>query len=154
MSPPPPAPDSWAADPGNEVAIWVMRMEDNARWTIPASSPGVDRMLYFYKGSSVRIAGVEVQYYQAVEMMAEQDVILENGDTEGYFLMLQGRPIKEPVVQHGPFVMNTQKEIQEAIQDYYKTQFGGWPWPRHDMVHGWTKRRFAKYADGRMEERG
>ena len=151
LSAPLPAPDSWAADPGNEVAIWVMKMEGHARWTIPAASEDVNRTLYFCNGSSIRIAGIEVSSYQAIELLAEQDVILENGAGEGNFLLLQGRPINEPVVQHGPFVMNTHQEIQEAIQDYHRTQFGGWPWPRHDMVHGWTKERFARYADGKEE---
>ncbi|PKO07267.1 MAG: hypothetical protein CVU41_03005 [Chloroflexi bacterium HGW-Chloroflexi-3] len=38
-------------------------------------------------------------------------------------LLLQARPIEEPVVQYGPFVMNTQKEIYEAYADYRKDQF-------------------------------
>jgi redox-sensitive bicupin YhaK (pirin superfamily) len=148
---PPPAPDSWAADPGNEVAIWCLKMESRARWTIPAASPEVNRMLYFYSGSSIRISGFEIPGSQAIGMLAELDVVIENGEEEGHFLFLQGRPINEPVIQHGPFVMNTPKEIQEAMQDYYKTRFGGWPWPRPDMVHGQIKGRFAKYADGREE---
>jgi len=38
------------------------------------------------------------------------------------FLLLAGRPLGEPVVQHGPFVMNTQAEIEQAIADYKKGQ--------------------------------
>ena len=67
--------------------------------------------------------------------------------------MLQGRPIDEPVVQYGPFVMNTQAEIREAFEDYRKDQFGGWPWDRNDPVHPRSVGRFAKYADGKEEER-
>ena len=68
-----------------------------------------------------------------------------------YLLLLQGKPINEPVVQHGPFVMNTASEIQQAFNDYRRTQFGGWPWSRYDNVHSRDTGRFAKYADGREE---
>jgi len=153
MSAPDPAPDSWAADRDNEVAIWIIKMEIGAKWTIPPASPEVNRMLYFYSGSTIRISGLEIPVSQGIGMLAELGVVIENGEEEGHFLFLQGRPINEPVIQHGPFVMNTPKEIQEAMQDYYKTRFGGWPWPRPDMVHGRERGRFAKYADGREEKR-
>ena len=65
--------------------------------------------------------------------------------------MLQGKPINEPVVQYGPFVMNTDQEIQEAMMDYHKDHFGGWPWPTNDPVHPRENGRFAKHADGRLE---
>ena len=40
----------------------------------------------------------------------------------------------------------------QAFQDYQTTQFGGWPWPRYDQVHDPKLGRFAKHADGRVEE--
>ena len=65
--------------------------------------------------------------------------------------MLQGPPIGEPVAQHGPFVMNSRAEIQQAFADYQRTQFGGWPWPADDPVHARDAGRFAKHIDGHRE---
>jgi hypothetical protein len=86
-------------------------------------------------------------------LLAEEPVILENGNEDAFLLLLQGCPIGEPVVQHGPFVMNTVAEIQQAFYDYRKTRFGGWPWERSDNVHPRQKGRFARYSDGREEVR-
>lgn len=150
-SAPAPAPDSWAADPANEVAIWTIAMQPGAKWAIPKASPGIRRMLYFYSGKTVKIAGMEITPMKAIEIHADQEVIVDSGETESKLLLLQGKPIDEPVVQHGPFVMNTQAEIQQAFSDYRRTEFGGWPWPRYDNVHPREKGRFAKYADGSEE---
>ncbi|MBW6534678.1 MAG: pirin family protein [Mariniphaga sp.] len=148
---PHPAPDSWAANPENEVGIWLIKMEARAKWTVPTASPEVNRTLYFYKGPELKIAGMDIQPYQSLELLADQQVIIENGNEDAFLLLLQGMPIDEPVVQHGPFVMNTAAEIHQAFADYRKTQFGGWPWERHDNVHPREKGRFAKYANGKEE---
>ena len=88
-----------------------------------------------------------------VEVRAQDALELVNGDQEAELLMLQGRPIGEPVAQYGPFVMNTQAEIHQAFADYRRTEFGGWPWGASDPVHPRDKGRFARHADGRVEER-
>jgi hypothetical protein len=89
--------------------------------------------------------------YHSAELSPEHRVLLENAPKEAYLLLLQGKPIDEPVVQHGPFVMNTREEIKQAFDDYQKTGFGGWPWSRPDPVHAANQGRFAQYEDGRRE---
>lgn len=150
---PDPAPDSWAADTENEVGIWLIKLQANAKWTIPSASPEVNRLLYFYRGSKLNVAGIPLNPYHSVELLADQPVILESSADDASLLLLQGQPINEPVAQHGPFVMNTTEEIHQAFSDYRKTQFGGWPWPRYDNVHPREKGRFAKFSDGREEIR-
>ena len=148
---PDPAPDSWAADPTNEIGIWLIKMQSNAIWTIPRASTGINRTIYFYKGSEIRINGVIIPYYNSADIVANGNATIENSNDQAYILVLQGKPIEEPVVQQGPFVMNTDEEIKQAYSDYRKTQFGGWPWPRYDNVHSRDKGRFANYKDGRKE---
>jgi redox-sensitive bicupin YhaK (pirin superfamily) len=147
-----PPPDSWAAQPQSDVAIWTITMEPGARWTLPAATgEGTQRRLYFFKGKSAQAAGQEVPSPSAIELKPDADVELVNGDGVGEFLLLQGRPVGEPVVQYGPFVMNTQAEIAQTMQDYRRTQFGGWPWPDSAPVHGTDPDRFAKHPGGREE---
>ena len=142
-----PPPESWAARTEGDVAIWTLELESGARWTMPrARGAGTHRMLYFFVGRSLGISGQPVDSHQALHVAAHDDLELVNtGDDTVELLLLQGRPIGEPVAQYGPFVMNTQQEIMQAMQDYRRTGFGGWPWKENDPVHGPENRRFARY---------
>ncbi|MBF0276924.1 MAG: pirin family protein [SAR324 cluster bacterium] len=145
---PSPPPDSWAADSANAVAIWTIRMEAGANWKLPAGEAGLNRTLYFFKGTALNLDEESIPPYHGAELVSEKEVCLKNGAAESRILLLQGRPINEPVVQYGPFVMNTQEEIRRAYQDYQTDQFGGWPWPVQDPVHPRSKGRFARHFDG------
>jgi hypothetical protein len=141
---PPPPPSSWAARADADVAIWTIRMAPGATWTLPAARAGTNRTLYVFRGSA-RVADRVIQS-SAVRLAGDADVALVAGDAETELLLLQGKPIGEPVVQHGPFVMNTRAEIQQAFVDYQRTRFGGWPWPHR------AARELAAVAVGRVGE--
>ena len=81
-----------------------------------------------------------------LEVDASKIIPLENksASEEVIVLVLQGKPIGEPVVQHGPFVMNTHDEISQAFADYRSTRFGGWPWDDDAVVFPREKGRFAR----------
>jgi hypothetical protein len=148
---PPPPPRSWAARPEADVAIWTIRMDPGARVTLPPASPGINRSIFFFRGSALRVGDRAIPGRAAITLRSDAEAPLANGPDEGELLLLQGRPIGQPVVQHGPFVMNTPGEIQQAFADYRRTQFGGWPWAGPDPVHGADEGRFARHADGRIE---
>ena len=148
-----PPPSSWAARPESDVAIWTIKLAPGARWTLPAAAAGDNRTLYFFRGSALTVAGTAVPASRAISLGAEVEVALENGPDESELLLLQGRPIGEPVAAYGPFVMNSRAEIQQAIGDYQRTRFGGWPFEREDPVHPREATRFARHADGRVERR-
>jgi hypothetical protein len=152
--PPAPPPNSWAARADADVAIWCIRMARGARWTLPAAArAGSVRALYFFAGASLSIDGERIEPNHAAAVASDRDAELEAGPTECELLLLQGRPIGEPVVRQGPFVMNSPGEIREAIEAYRRTGFGRWPWPSDDPVHPREAARFARHADGRVEER-
>jgi redox-sensitive bicupin YhaK (pirin superfamily) len=150
--PPSPPPRSWAARKDTDVAIWTIKMEPGAKWTLPATKDrAINRTIYFFRGSSLVVDGEAIGSHAAIALRSDAAVTLEAGDEPVDILMLQGRPIGQPVVQYGPFVMNTRAEIQQAVTDYQRTRFGGWPWKDNAPVHGREETRFAKHADGRVE---
>jgi quercetin 2,3-dioxygenase len=155
----PPPPDSWASNPTSDLVILTLKLAPGARWILPkstakAASLDTKRQLYYFKGSKVTLAEQAVSH-AAVELRGDVDVEIFNGGNElAEFLLLQARPIGEPVAQYGPFVMNTQTEIRQAITDYQRTQFGGWPYPDGAPVHGRDPVRFAKHPKGKEERPG
>jgi redox-sensitive bicupin YhaK (pirin superfamily) len=150
--PPRPPPESWAAHADSDVAIWTLALDPHAKITLPAAKEGSLRVLYVFEGESCDVMGQSVQRKHVAQVEGDGILELVNGTKPCEILLLQGRPIGEPVAKYGPFVMNTSEEIQQAVADYQATQFGGWPWPRKDPVHGSVPKRFAKHADGRMDE--
>jgi redox-sensitive bicupin YhaK (pirin superfamily) len=127
-------------------------METGAQLTLPAAQVGANRMFYFFDGTTILISGTALQVRHAVEVYAEREVVLANtGSKPAHILMLQAQPLREPVAKHGPFVMNTALEIQEAFHDYQLTHFGNWPWPSDAPVHDKASPRFAIFPDGHRE---
>lgn len=148
---PDPTPDSWAANPDNEVAIWTIKSEPGSTFELPKAKNKVNRSLYFYEGDSIIVNGKEIKAGNAIDLAPNEEINIQCGSVEANILLLQGKPINEPVAQYGPFVMNYQGEIQQTMLDYQRTQFGGWPWPSHEFVHPRERGRFAKYSDGTEE---
>jgi redox-sensitive bicupin YhaK (pirin superfamily) len=152
-NPAPPPPDSWAADVQNDVAVWQIKIPKNGTFELPTTQKTTNRVLYFYEGTYALLNEQKIDSGHGYVIKADESVSLTAGDSNCAFLVLQGKPIGEPVVQYGPFVMNSEAEIQQAYADYRKDQFGGWPWPSYDPIHSKAKGRFAKHIDGRLEEK-
>ena len=158
-TPPSPPPHSWAARRESDVALWHVVLDPGATWTLPAArGDDTARVLYVFDGEGVSITdeasddtGERVDGSSGAVVDSQRELtVTADGHVE--LLMMQGRPIGEPVAQHGPFVMNTRAEIAQAFDDYNSTQFGGWPWDRSDPTHGIDGKRFARHADGRVEQ--
>ena len=87
-----------------------------------------------------------------IELKADSQNSLVNSSQTLSLIILQGMPIKEPMIQYGPFVMNNKNEIKQAFQDFQRTQFGGWPWSDNAPIHLDASGRFAKHSDGTEEK--
>lgn len=146
-----PPPDSWANRDDTDVAIWHIHLDPGTGVTLPPARYGdTVRTLYFFEGTDLEVGGEPLGTSTAAVVDAGQELAVTSaGGAE--VLVLQGRPIGAPVAQYGPFVMNTEAEIEQAFADYRETGFGGWPWPSDEPVNASDQPRFARRPDGSVE---
>jgi redox-sensitive bicupin YhaK (pirin superfamily) len=149
----PPPPDSWAADPENDVVVALLEMQPNSGFRIPPAAPGSQRNIFLFEGGDLRVDAQTLSKGFGASL-GPGAIPLKNGSNTTRFLWLQGKPIDQPVAKYGPFVMNRPEEINKAMEEYRLTQFGGWPWRHPDHAHPREKGRFAHYPDGHLEEKG
>lgn len=148
---PTPPPNSWAREPDADIAIWTLQMEPGASWNAPQVQTDTHRCLYVFEGASVSINGQDVPTGYMCSIRDGEALTVLNGEETAELLLLQGRPIGEPIAQQGPFVMNTEAEVYQAYIDFQETGFGGWPWADDAPTHPREQKRFAQHADGRIE---
>ncbi len=147
-----PTPDSWAADPQNGVHIWRAELDPGATFIIDETDSELTQSLYFYEGKSLSINDDKVSEKSVIELLANKKKVVQNtSDEKVYLFFLQGKPMNDPVVQHGPFVANSQEEIRDIMHEYNRTQFGGWPYESLAPVHAQELGRFARFTDGTEE---
>lgn len=100
-----------------------LELTPKTRLTLPVAGH-LNAMVYLYEGAA-SIAGRAISR-SAATVLAEGDMVtLESGTDGARLLLIAGRPIGEPVVQYGPFVMNTREEIEQALQDYRSGRLTG-----------------------------
>ncbi len=144
--------NSWAARSESDLAIWHVKLDPRGTWTMPKAGTGTTRAVYLFEGGAVQLGGENLEAEHGARVDASDAVLVKAGDAGSEFLVMQARPIGEPVTRYGPFVMNTDEEIRRALADYQQTQFGNWPWPDSSPNHGPSKDRFAIHPDGRVEQ--
>ena len=80
---------------------------------------GHNAFLYVYEGDAVVGEDARALPFRAAGLLTTGDAVrIEAGQRGAQLLLLAGKPIGEPVVQYGPFVMNSVQEIERAIVDY------------------------------------
>ena len=112
-----PTPDSWANEAINDMAIWVITLDEQANWVLPEVLTGVNRSLYLYEGKDVEVAGEMLKLNQVGHINQSEGLKIKNGEASAKLLLLQGRLTGEPVLQYGPFVMNSRQEIVDTFEE-------------------------------------
>lgn len=87
--------------------------------------PGENVFFYIVRGA-LEVNGKAIAKRHLVEFTDEGGDILVSSSDDSYIIFGHAKPFGEPIVAQGPFVMNSQKEIMEAYQDYQEGKFGRW----------------------------
>jgi redox-sensitive bicupin YhaK (pirin superfamily) len=113
-----------AVQPLADVALAWLDLAEGATVTLPIAA---SRSIFFYVvRGSVRVNGTEVFARELVEFDHDGDELDVEGLTDSVLLLGHAEPFGEPVVSGGPFVMNTEAEIEQAYADYQQGKFGRW----------------------------
>jgi redox-sensitive bicupin YhaK (pirin superfamily) len=104
------------AGQATDPTYFDVHLPAGALFTHPLAD-GYNAFVYPYEGE-VTIDGRPLAAQGAGVLSQDGTVEVAAGSDGARFLLLAGRPLNEPVVQYGPFVMNSVEEIQQAISDY------------------------------------
>ncbi|MFC0179845.1 pirin family protein [Thorsellia kenyensis] len=140
---------SYASSEKADLTVAVLTLAKGEQFNLPkAHNLHALRSLYFYMGNSVKIGDVVIDKPMKISLDSSFDqlpIIAIDGEVK--LLLLQGVPLYEPIVQHGPFVALTKDRLYEKINEYRRTEFGGWTLPTSAPVHGEITKRFAKRGE-------
>jgi redox-sensitive bicupin YhaK (pirin superfamily) len=105
------------------IDVWDMRLNAGQSVTLDLH-PGRNTALVILRGT-VLVNGEEVARQGQLALFERDGTQLTLAPNEdAKVLLLSGEPIDEPVVGHGPFVMNTEEEIHQAFADFHAGKFG------------------------------
>ncbi|MHB8256012.1 MAG: pirin family protein [Acidiferrobacterales bacterium] len=103
-------------DPHTQILYLDVALAPNAEFS-HALHGALSAFLYPFEGE-IRIGERRVATHNLVVLGTGDQVALTAGERGARLILVAGRPLNEPIVQYGPFVMSTEKEIREAIDDY------------------------------------
>ena len=89
-----------------------------------ALPPSHNAFVYVYRGGlSIGDADVPAQRMAILANGVDRDGVVLEANAPTRALLIAGKPLSEPIAQHGPFVMNTNDELREAVRDYQSGKF-------------------------------
>ena len=105
------------------VNVWDTMLRAEGRWSAPIAADQT-AIIAVLRGTIVVNHVERVGADNIVVFARERGEIVVDADTDSHLLILSGEPLNEPIVGHGPFVMNSNEEIQQAISDLHRGDFG------------------------------
>ncbi|MFK7969808.1 MAG: pirin family protein [Bacteroidia bacterium] len=105
-----------------DITAYTIRMKPGGSLRIE-EEVGRNPLLYQLEGTA-HVNGQESAQYGMTTFKAEGDLIEIEAKTDSLFLYVAGKPIEERIAQYGPFVMNTQDEIMQAVEDFQTGEMG------------------------------
>lgn len=113
-----------AFDTLTDVLLSTIYLKPHTQFNITVP---VDHNIFFYViRGNIKVDGTPMESLHLVEFNNDDDNISFETDTDTIILFGHAKPFNEPVVAYGPFVMNTEQEIERAYQDYREGKFGKW----------------------------
>jgi len=103
------------------LQMMVVKLAPGAALDFPAPA-GRTVFLYVVKGTPA-VSGTPVAEHSLVAL-GEGDTVSLSADGEATLLFGHGEPFREPIVAHGPFVMNSREEIAQAVRDFQSGRLG------------------------------
>ena len=113
------------SQPATDPLYLDIALDAGAEWLFPLPA-GHNAFAYIYEGAAVLGDGENARATDAQEMAVlggGEWLRLRGGDAGAHLILVAGRPLREPVVRHGPFVMNTRQEVMQAFVDYQEGRF-------------------------------
>ena len=103
-------------DPNTDVQYLDVRLDGGARF-VHAIPESYTAFLYVFEGDA-SLSGHEVPRHALAILGPGSEVAVTAASEGARFILVAGKPLREPIVQYGPFVMNSRAEIEQAMADY------------------------------------
>ena len=108
-----------------DIHMMTLTLKPGGRAHIPVAR---DRNVFLYAvRGQVNVSGIDAEPHHLIELENDADAVEIEAIGDAVLLFGHAQPLGEPVVSHGPFVMNTRDEIRQAMMDYQSGTFGGLP---------------------------